>query len=217
MNETQEIKARITYKKTLQSRYIAHLDTIDIICKAMRRLQLPYLVTSGCHVRPKISFGAPLPLGHASLCEQFVLSLAKPVEATWLQKNLSEQLPAGMEVLSVEIPCQEDKKGANGDLVTYRLGFVNKETAARAQAFLADGNTEFSLLSKGKMKHFKLGTAVKKLEQTEIGNQFVLEAEFIQGQPEVPSVSKIVTALADFLQASKDDLVLIERTSLQKL
>lgn len=217
MNEACEIKARVTYKKTLQSRYIAHLDTIDIICKALRRLRLPYLVTSGCHVRPKISFGAPLPLGHASLCEQFVLSLASEVDSAWLRENLSRQLPAGMEVLTVEIPCNDNKKGANGDLVKYRLGFKNSETKERARSFLANPEREFSLISKGKSRQFVLGNAVQRMSQCEQDNLFVLEAEFIQGQPGVPSVSKIITALANYLETDKNDLVLIERVSLQKL
>lgn len=217
MSENNEIKVRVTYEKTMQSRYIAHLDTIDIISKALRRLQLPYQVTSGCHIRPKISFGAPLPLGHASLCEQFVLSLSQPIEGEWLQKALSEQLPQGMKILSVEIPCSEDKKGANGDLVKYRLGFTAQTTANRAQSFLENPETAFSLVSKGKVRNFKLGNSVQSISKTQSGTLCVLEVEFIQGRPEVPSVSKIVTALADFLEDEKDGLVLIERISLLKL
>ncbi len=217
MSENHEIKVRVTYEKTRQSRYIAHLDTIDIISKALRRLQLPYQVTSGCHIRPKISFGAPLPLGHASFCEQFVLSLSQPIEGAWLQKALSDQLPQGMKILSVEIPCIEDKKGANGDLVKYRLGFTNCETAARANQFLGNRETAFSLVSKGKVRNFKLGDSVQSIMQKQTESLFVLEIEFIQGRPEVPSVSKIVTALADFLANKRDELVLIERISLLKL
>ncbi len=217
MSENSEIKVRVTYEKTMQSRYIAHLDTIDIISKALRRLQLPYQVTSGCHIRPKISFGAPLPLGHASLCEQFVLSLSQPIDGEWLQKALSEQLPQGMKIISVEIPCSEDKKGANGDLVKYRIGFTDQSTANRAHQFLENPETAFSLVSKGKVKNFKLGDSVQSIIKNQSETLCVLEVEFIQGRPEVPSVSKIVTALADFLGDEKDCLVLIERISLLKL
>ena len=217
MNETCEIKARVIYEKDLQSRYISHLDTIDIICKALRRLQLPYLVTSGCHIRPKISFGAPLPLGHASRCEQFILSLSETVTAEWLKNELSQQLPAGMTVVSVELPAAEEKKGANGDLVEYRLGFSCEASAHKALAFLSNPETSFSLVSKGKTKSFSIGEAVQKVELKQENSSYVISAEFIQGQQSVPSVSKIVTALAEHLQSARDDLFLIERISLKKL
>ncbi|GAB4276015.1 MAG: hypothetical protein Kow0029_17610 [Candidatus Rifleibacteriota bacterium] len=217
MIETTEIKAKITYSKTQQSRYIAHLDTIDVICKALRRMKLPYLVTQGCHVRPKISFGAPLPLGHSSRCEQFVLSLAEIVDSNWLKSELTKQLPNGMEVMSVEIPCVENKKGANGDLVKYLLGFTAKATEQQALSFLTNPETSFSQISKGRTKTYKPVNALQKIVERQHGMLHVIEAEFVQGKPDVPSVSKIITALADFLGGQKNDLVLIERVSLQKL
>lgn len=217
MTEINEIKARVIYGKAKQSRYIAHLDTIDIICKALRRLKMPYNVTQGCHIRPKISFGSPLPLGHASLCEQFVLSLKELVDAQWLKKELSLQLPHGMDVMEVQIPCVEEKKGNNGDLVKYKLGFTDSETANKTETFLSNPATTFSLLSKGKMKTYQLGGALQSISRSEEAKSYLIEAEFIQGKPDVPSVSKIITALADFLGDEKDNLNLIERISIKKL
>ncbi|MDN5278358.1 MAG: hypothetical protein PWR01_2323 [Clostridiales bacterium] len=217
MNETHEIKARVFYSKTKQACYIAHLDTIDIICKALRRLQLPYQVTQGHHVRPKISFGSPLPLGHASRCEQFVLCLESMVDDQWLKEGLSQQLPDGMDIISVELPCKEEKKGANGDLVDYTFGFTSPETAEKAGEFLSNPETTFSLVSKGRMKEYRLGQALQAINKSSDGNLQLINARFIQGKPEVPSVSKIVTALAEFLGEQKDNLVQIERVSLTKL
>jgi uncharacterized protein (DUF2344 family) len=60
---TQEFRLKVSYSKTKQARYIPHLDTIEVVAKAIRRLKLPYAVSQGCHVRPKITFGAHFPLG----------------------------------------------------------------------------------------------------------------------------------------------------------
>lgn len=218
MNEICEIKARVTYEKTHPACYIAHLDTIDIICKALRRLQLPYNVTGGCHIRPKISFGAPLPLGHASRCEQFVLSLSQQIDSKVLASSLNAQLPAGMKVVGVEIPCIEDRKGANGDIVGYRFLFNDNQTANQALEFLQNPETAFTTQSKGRERQYRIGSAVKRIAM--VANKPAaaeIQAEFVQGLAEIPSVSKIVTALAEYLNERKEHLVLIERTSLIKL
>lgn len=217
MTQNTEIKVKVVYGKAQQSRYIAHLDTIDIILKALRRLRLPYVVTQGCHVRPKISCGSPLPLGHASRCEQFVLSLSEAVDANWLKTELSHQLPNGMDVMEVEIPCPDEKKGANGDMVKYHLGFTSPETTDKTEAFLKNPESKFSIMSKGKMKDYQLGNALQSFNRFVENQLSIIEAEFIQGKPDVPSVSKILTALSDYLGEAKDDLVLIERVSIQKL
>ncbi|MGM0598403.1 MAG: TIGR03936 family radical SAM-associated protein [Candidatus Rifleibacteriota bacterium] len=217
MNQSNDTTIKITYGKNHQARYIAHLDTIDIICKALRRLKLPYIVSQGCHIRPKITFGSPLPLGHASRCEQFIISLARPVDPDWLKNNLGDCLPAGMDVIKVEQPAPDETKGANGDLVTYLLGFSELETATRAMEFLNNPETSFSQLSKGKVKNYKIGNACQSIKCFEHLSPVLIEAEFVQGQAGLPSVSKIITALADSLAKKRDNLVKIERISLIKL
>lgn len=217
MNQPAECKTRINYSKTRQARYIAHLDTIDVICKALRRLQLSYAVTQGCHVRPKISFGPPLPLGHASYCEYFVITLNQEPEIEWLKNALNNELPQGMEVMSIEHPWSEKKSSSVGERVQYKLYFRSSATAEQAQAYLLNPNSSFTVQRKGQSKSYVLGKAVQKAELTGHGDSWLLTAEFVQGIADVPSVSKIATALAEHLGVSRDDFYLLERTSLKEL
>lgn len=213
----EETKVKVTYSKTCQARYIAHLDTIDVICKALRRLQLPYSVTQGCHVRPKISFGAPLPLGHASYCEYFVLTLNKAVDARWLQEALNREFPSGMRVLQIETPYIEQKSANFGEKLSYRFTFSESSTAEESMRYLIDENTSFAVDRKGQIRNYHLKNAVISVKMAEHENKPVLAAEFVQGQADVPSVSKIVTALAAHLGDRKDHLQLIERISFCEL
>ena len=214
----EEIKAKVVYTKTQQARYIAHLDNIDVMCKALRRIQLPYAVSQGCHPRPKLSFAPPLPLGHASFCEHFVVTLTKEIDPEWLKKALTDELPNGMEVLEVITPYHDKRSRNKGDCVKYRFTFNNEEACHRALDFLGNPETSFEIESKGKMKSYKIGKAVKNSEMRSEGTgKYLIIADFIQGQEEVPSVSKITTALAKFLGESRDSLELIERLSLQAL
>ena len=212
-----EIKAKIIYTKTKQARYIAHLDNIDVMCKALRRIQLPYAVSQGCHPRPKLSFSSPLPLGHASYCEYFVVTLTSQINPEWLKKALTKELPNGMEVLEVITPYHDNRTKNKGDLVKYRLIFNNEDICNKAFDFLINPETTFEIESKGKMKTYKIGKAIKNPTIIHEGNQYIILSDFIQGLAEVPSVSKIITALAKFLGDSRDNLILIERLSLQGL
>jgi hypothetical protein len=122
-----------------------------------------------------------------------------------------------MDVIKVEQPAPPEKKGANGDLVTYLLGFTELETATRAMDFLSDPETSFSQISKGKVKNYKIGKACQSIKCFEHLSPILIEAEFIQGQAGLPSVSKILAALANDLDKKRNNLVKIERISLIKL
>jgi radical SAM-linked protein len=217
MNQPAEYKTRINYSKTRQARYISHLDTIDIISKALRRLQLHYAVTQGCHIRPKISFGPPLPLGHASYCEYFVITLLQQPDAESLKTALNRELPQGMEVISLEFPWIDKKSGAAGEQVNYRLHFSSRQTADLARTWLLNPETAFQGMRKGETRSYAIGKAVQKAELVEADSDWELQAEFVQGLADVPSVSKIVTALAEYLGASRDDFYLLERIALQEI
>lgn len=217
MTETYEMKAKFNYRKNLQARYIAHLDTIDIICKALRRSDISYAVTQGCHVRPKITFGPPLPLGHVSHCEYFILTLTTTPNLQDLQKKLTEQLPLGMKILDIEYPWIEKKASQMGEHVNYNLWFKTDKSAQKAISFLQNSDADFEVISKGRPRKYKLGKAVQSLELEKDKSDIFIRAEFIQGIADVPSVSKIVTALSVFLGDFRDDLSLIERTALKAL
>lgn len=211
------IKVRVEYTKTGMSRYIAHLDNIDIVTKALRRLQLPYEVSQGFHIRPEFSFAPPLPLGHSSLCEYFVMTLTAPIDPVKLKKELSAQLPIGMEVTKVIQPWIEKKAANIGERVTYKLYFADEQIANKTLEWLLNPQTTFEGNHKGKTKTYKIGNAVKSAEINKENNEYVLKSTFEQGMEGVPSVSKILTALAEYLSDEREALKLIERVALIEL
>jgi radical SAM-linked protein len=212
--ETPEIKIKIEYTRRLQTRYISHLDNVDILTKALRRIGLPYNVTQGCHKRPKLSFSPPLPLGHASNCEYVIVSLSQEIDTEALERDLNKQLPEGMRVIEITQPWIDKKKVNLGEMVSYRLYFKNLDTANTSLKYLTDPSSSFKSTHKGKLKSYEIGEAVLKSNLTEQADSFILELEFKQGMAGIPSVSKIITALSEHLDNSKDNLFLIERLSL---
>jgi hypothetical protein len=121
-----------------------------------------------------------------------------------------------MQVTDIITP-ENEPAGANGDYVEYLFGFSDPETARIAEAWLSDPNTVFENLSKGKTRAYHLLESVQKLDRFEKDGITFIEGHFIQGRPNVPSVSKIVTALAHFLGNRKEYLKIIERIRLKKL
>lgn len=215
MIDTQEIKARFSYTKTGLSKYISHLDIIDIICKALRRLQLPYAVTQGCRIRPRISFGPPLPLGHSSLCEHFVLTLTQANLPETVATQLTDSLPQGMTITSIQMPFDEKKSQNIGQKVHYNICFNDETTAISSLKWLQNPENSFSATHKGKIRQYRLGGAVQTAFLSD--NDKIIQAEFVQGQPGIPSVSRIITGLSEHLAEKKHHIVLIERVSLSDL
>ena len=212
---TQEFRLKVSYSKTKQARYIPHLDTIEVVAKAIRRLKLPYAVSQGCHVRPKITFGAPLPLGHASYCEFFILILSEKLEPQTIQEAFVNNLPEGMQVTKVEYLPDEKKSPYQGEILNYRFTFDDEEVLNTAKSYLENPDSEFEVIRKKKTKVYTIGEAVRKIEIKKENDIFLLIVEFIQGTPNTPSVSKIVTALAENLKEKRVHLTLLERLSIQ--
>lgn len=194
----------VYYEKTGFSRYIAHLDTTDIICKALRRISLPCATTSGCHVRPKIQFGSALPLGHASLCEKFMVVIEQDVDPEYVKQHL--KLPEGMRVTSAEI-SEPEKCRDNAEKVGYNLYFLTSLAASAAEEYLKS-DQHICVIKKGRKKSYRLSEALVSISLQDA----IVKVVFRQGVKNVPSASMVINALTNSSEAVRDNLRLVERT-----
>lgn len=58
-----ERKIKAEFKKEGMMRFISHLDFIRLIYRALRRAQIPFVMTQGFSPHPKVKFDAALKLG----------------------------------------------------------------------------------------------------------------------------------------------------------
>ncbi len=208
---------RVTYAREAQAVYLAHLDTIDLLGKAIRRAGLPYKISQGYHPRPKVTFGPPLPLGHASRCEFLLLPLERAVDPAAAAAALAAQLPAGFTVLGADL---HQGPVPTGNRLRYRLVFRPGAAAVReqARAFLADPQREIVTRRGQAVERLPLGPAVTRLVTDDGENAAspspTLLVDFEQGTKGVPSAGKVLTALVEFLGPAREDLQLIERNAL---
>ncbi len=93
-------RVRIKLSKTGFAKYISHLDFIAIIIRGLRLIDAPLSFTQGFNKRERISMGFPLPVGIESVCEFCDIEIYEDTDIDALIKNLSPNLPEGIEALS---------------------------------------------------------------------------------------------------------------------
>jgi radical SAM family uncharacterized protein/radical SAM-linked protein len=103
------IRARIF--KLGDARFLSHLEMITAFHRAARRAHLPLAYSQGFHPLPKIRFEGALPLGVESIAEVGEFELLESIKAGVFMQKLNEELPEGLEALSLE--CPSPSRGMN--------------------------------------------------------------------------------------------------------
>jgi len=206
-----EFRYRIHYSRHGNSIYLAHLDVMESLLRALRRSGLPYALSQGCHARPKSSFGPPLPLGHASRCEFFDMYLRESVDPEAVAAAFDGLLPDGMAVVRAESVALSAPMLSGDHKVRYRFPFAadGAEAMARVRGFLSDPATPIVIRRGREEQRYVIGTALLAIHEEQ--DVPALVAEFSQGGKGQPSVSKIVTALAEYLGDAREALLGVER------
>jgi hypothetical protein len=73
---------RCLYEKRGDIRFVSHIETINVIQRALRRTGWPLRFTRGYHPHPRISAGPSLAVGMEGLEEFFDVELTEPAEVT---------------------------------------------------------------------------------------------------------------------------------------
>jgi radical SAM-linked protein len=95
-------RLRITFAKGKEIKYISHLDLMRLWERVLRRARVPLAYSLGFNPRPKIAIAAALPVGFTSRGEVMDVVLERRLSPRDFARRLVSQLPAGLELLSVE-------------------------------------------------------------------------------------------------------------------
>ncbi|MCL1790453.1 MAG: TIGR03936 family radical SAM-associated protein [Peptococcaceae bacterium] len=118
------MKVRMAYTKKEAARFIAHLDMTRLFQRAFRRAAVEIVYSEGFNPHPKISFGAPLPVGLVGEREYVDIEVMdlrfEHMREAFVR--LSSQMPPGIEVLAWQIlPERTPKLMALLDTAVYRV------------------------------------------------------------------------------------------------
>lgn len=164
------------YEKTGKSRFLSHLELIQIFFRAFRRVGLPVHFSQGFNPTPKVSFGPALPLGTESLAEYLYADLYEPLpDAAALRSAINRHLPAGLTVKSVELGVKQ----LNGPLLSsYQVSLARLGSASDLADFFEQERFEVELTRKGKIRQIDARPFIKELTATADGKiHLVMESE----------------------------------------
>lgn len=214
--EACDYKLRITYGRSGVAVFFSHLDCVSALMRAIRRSGLPYKVTSGCHVRPKASFGPPLPLGHSSSCELLDISLEKDIEVARAEAMLRPQFPQGFSLLEIlKVPANAPT--FPGECVVAYQILVEKSAELaknRIMEFFSLKNRVIEIKRDNEVHSFSMEKSIQQLEMKDEPGAHKILVRIRQGAQGLPSASKIFAALLDFLGEHREGILDLERTSL---
>ncbi len=148
---------RIWFKKVGRAKYISHLDLMRSMTKAIKRSGLKVWYTEGFNPHAYITFPLPLSLGIESESECVDIRVEDGVSAWEVKERLYNQMPEGLDIVSVEEPFCSAKEIRYGRYVVT-LDFENRDDA-ESFAFLSEKLvSEKSLVceKKGKKGHKKI-------------------------------------------------------------
>ena len=82
-------------------RFISHLDFIRLIYRALRRAEIPFVLTSGFSPRPKVKFGQALKLGvEGEMLVQFFLT--SKIALQEFKDKMEKQLNEGLRIVGID-------------------------------------------------------------------------------------------------------------------
>lgn len=111
---------RLKLSKLGRSRYLSHLDFLEVIRRALRMADIPVAFSQGFNKRERIATGYPVPLGIESESEIIDIDLYGAVDGETVN-NLGGKFPEGIELIESSIV---DKNSAlMGDIsgLCYRI------------------------------------------------------------------------------------------------
>ncbi len=95
-------RLRIRFRKEGDLRLIGHLDLLRAWERLLRRAEVPLVMSSGCHPRPRITFPSALPMGEEGRDEALEADFDGSGTVESIRAALAACAPAGLVPTAVE-------------------------------------------------------------------------------------------------------------------
>lgn len=92
---------RFCHKKTGLMKYLSQLELGNLLTRALRIADVPFVISKGFHPKPEISFGPSLPVGVESEREYFDLKIYDEFREEYVER-LNRVLPEGLKIVEAK-------------------------------------------------------------------------------------------------------------------
>ena len=128
-------RLRLRFSRGDEVKYISHLDLMRLWDRALRRAGIPVAYSEGFAPHPRISLGAPLPIGVTSEAELMDITLRTTVSPHHLIRTVGQQLPQGIDILEVgQIPVVSPSLQSQLRYAEYRIVVDTNKSQEELQA-----------------------------------------------------------------------------------
>ncbi|MBP3329230.1 MAG: DUF2344 domain-containing protein [Clostridia bacterium] len=181
---------RIWFKKVGRAKYISHLDLMRSMTKAIKRSGLKVWYTEGFNPHAYITFPLPLSLGIESESECVDIRVEDGVTAWEVKERMFDQMPEGLDLISVEEPfcnAKEIRYGRYVITLDFENGNQAEEFASLSQKLVDEKNLVCE--KKGKkghkkvMKEVPLGEHIFNFKAEVKDNVLVINVDLSAGNP----------------------------------
>ena len=155
---------RVRYRKEGRLRFLGHLEVLRTQDRCIRRSGLPFAVTQGFSPHMRIAFSPALPVGAASRCEWFDLSLDGYVPADHALAALVRATPPDLAPdKAAYVDPHAPALGAWLDRASWEVSLASKAMSAvrvreRMGSLVDSGAIDF--VRSGKPRHVDLATTL---------------------------------------------------------
>lgn len=157
-------RARITFRKHGDLRFIGHRDLVRVFERMLRRTGVGLALSEGFHPKAKLSFPLALAVGIEGAQEILEVEFSDPIDVGAIAKLLKDECPPGLDVLEVRQLAEGEKK-LQPTSIEYRMPIPECHQPAAQTAiddFLA--KEEFEIHRKGRKKPIDARADIEVLE-----------------------------------------------------
>jgi len=130
-------RLRLWFRVGGDKRYLSHHDMMRLWERALRRAGLPLRMSEGFNPRPRMSLVEPRSVGIASEAEILEFELADWVNPDAVLEDLKRQVPAGIELASLDLLRPADKARPQTVAYVARLAQPCADLPERAARLMA--------------------------------------------------------------------------------
>ena len=100
-------RLRLLYSKTGKAKYIAHLDLLATMRRALLRAGVGLKYSEGFNPHPYMSVALPLQVGCESVCELMDISLIDGVQTDGIAERINASMPEGLSISETYTPVRK--------------------------------------------------------------------------------------------------------------